>query len=365
MSTDRSVRCLSQLSGASSSRVLNLTAIGLGQLHNDAHGKKPLFQSPVLNNAIILKHRLRADEVDLFTPRRLQATKIIIPFERTNLKAGGQSMFIDQRGFEQLLEEVGHYKNSADMKRDLFVLRIIDHVSSLDPFLLREQMRSNAIDADPTYFEISGADQARMFDYTAAEIGRLTALVDGRSAEKAAMDTSRMVSALLSSEVNERLEPLRATLKIGPEEFREGVFSWRGFIFYKWSLSHFWPNLIKCLREVKSIAPIGRVEAAQSAFFSKSRIGILQGTKYNSDKVRKILSVYDDAYASLIDRHDPGEFRDFLLSAPKLFLEIGEKMGSIIHLTSFWQYRFPAGSPKSAAPEELAAIYEDFMSKFA
>jgi hypothetical protein len=107
MASDRNVRCLSALSGASSNRVLNLTAIGQAQNDNDNYRQKPLLLSRILNNAIILKHRLRADEVDLFVPRRAVATKIIIPFEKADLRAGGRSMFVDQRGFSQLLSEVG------------------------------------------------------------------------------------------------------------------------------------------------------------------------------------------------------------------------------------------------------------------
>src|SRR5271166_4158062 len=124
MSIDRNVRCLSALSGASSSRVLNLTAIGLAQAENKAHSEKPLLLSRILNNSILLKHRLRADEVDMFMHPRALATKIIIPFERSNLKAGGQSMFVDQREFEQLLREVGNYREDVDLKRDLEVLRL-------------------------------------------------------------------------------------------------------------------------------------------------------------------------------------------------------------------------------------------------
>ena len=364
MSVDRSVRCLSALSGASSSRVLNLTTIGQTQTDNAGHRDKPLLLSRVLNNAIILKHRLRADEADLFATRRVLATKIIIPFERANLKAGGQSMFVDQRGFSQLLEEVGNYREPMDLKRDLDVLRLIDHIPSLDPFLLREHLRTNGIDADPSYFEISTADQQRMFDYTAMEIGRLIALANGKGTGARDSSTARMVSALLSTEVNEKLEPLRATLNLNPEEFCEGVFSWRGFIYYKWSLSQFWPNLIKCLREVKTIAPVGRTEPAQREFFNAGKNFIIRGAKDSSDKVRTILSVYDNAYAGLIERRDPGEFREFLLSAPKLFLEIGEKMGAMTHLTSFWQYRFPPGSPKVADPDELTTIFEDFTRSF-
>jgi len=48
------------------------------------------------------------------------------------------------------------------------------------------------------------------------------------------------------------------------------------------------------------------------------------------------------------------------MSAPKLFLDIGDKMGAISHITSFWNYRFPAGAPRAAEAGELIAIFQDF-----
>lgn len=365
MSTDRNIRSLTGLEGAASSRVLNLAAIGRAQAENDGHKTNPLLKSRVLNNAIFLKHRLRADEEGLFQIPRAQATKIIMPFDPANLKAGGHALLIGQRGFKQMLQEVGRYKNPEDLTRDLHVLRVIDKTPSLDPFLLRENLRNEGIAADAAYFDISPADQSKMFEYSAREIGRLTALLgvsDHPSRRSGA--TARMVEALLSSEVNERLEPLRLTLGMNAESFAEGVFSWRGFIYYKWSLEEFWPALLKCLRELKAIAPLGRIDTDQREFFEDSKRQILQGTKFNSDRVRAILGIYDHAYAGLIERADPKAFREFLLSAPDLFLEIGQKMGSMTHLTSFWQYRFPAGSPKSAEPAELETIFQDFTRSF-
>jgi hypothetical protein len=80
--------------------------------------------------------------------------------------------------------------------------------------------------------------------------------------------------------------------------------------------------------------------------------------------VRKVIAVYDEAYASLIERQDPKLFREFLLSAPALFLEIGEKMGAMSHVTSFWQYRFPEGKPANIDPDELTVIFQDFTRSF-
>ena len=364
MAIDRTVRSLSALSGASSSRVLNLSTIALAQAENPNHRLNPFFHSPVINGAIILKHRLRADEMDAFSPHRAIATKVIIPFQKADLRAGGRSFFIGQRFFEDLLRDVGNYGEKLDIKRDLDVLRMVDAVPSLDPFLLREHLRSNGIEPNSSYFSISSADQQRMFEYSAKEIGRLTALAtNGKNGSKGA-STSKIVSALLSSEVGERLEPLRATLRLDPEEFVEGVFSWRGFLYYKWSLEEFWPNIIKVLRDIKTIRPLGKVDAEQAAYLTSVKHGLIMGVKRSSEDVRRVLGVYDEAYSYLIERQDPKQFRDFLLNAPSMFLELGEKIGTMSHITSFWQYRFPTVAPKAADAEELMMIFQDFAQSF-
>jgi hypothetical protein len=358
MTADRSVRSLSALSGASSNRVLNLITIADANADKENYGNAPLFESKTLNNSIILKHRLRADEVDLFVTPRALATKIIIPFQRSDLRMGGQSLFIGQRGFEDLLQDVGNYRDRIEMKRDLDVMRLIDRVPSLDPFLLREHLRCNDIMPDACYFAISSADQQRMYEYAAEEISRLTALAGGKGAKSSS--TGRMVAALLSNEVNEKLEPLRATLSLGPEEFSEGVFSWRGFIYYKWCLEEYWPKLIRALRDIKAIRPIGKVTGEERKTLDDCKNVILRGAKFNNLEIRRVLAIYDNAYAGLIERQDPKMFRVFLLSAPKLFLDIGDKMGAMSHITSFWNYRFPVGAPKGAEVVELIAIFQDF-----
>ena len=47
-----------------------------------------------------------------------------------------------------------------------------------------------------------------------------------------------------------------------------------------------------------------------------------------------------------------------------MFLELGEKLGAISHIVSFWRYRFPPGSPPHIDAEELTAIFQDFSSGF-
>jgi hypothetical protein len=352
----RIYRSLTGLKGASTSRVLNLQAISAQWAAEPAAANAQLFSSPALNSSIIVKHRIRPTEVDLMPRGRSVCTKIIVPFDKSDLRAGGRSFLIGQHYYEDALRDAGQYYGKYNIDRDMRVLKLVDEVPSLDPFLLREKLRSNGITPDPRYFAISQNDQKRMFDYTAGELDRLTDLAGG--SENA---TGKMVSALLSNQVDEKLEPLRLTLSLGQAEFKEGVFSWRGFIYYKWCLSEVWPHLLACLAHLKSIQPVGPVDAEQKTYLKSVRLKILRGAKENNAAVRQLLQIYDDAYTSLISGRDPQQFRKFLLNAPGLFLEIGEKMGVLSHIASFWRFRFPDPERAAVDADELVTILHDFV----
>ncbi|HZQ40957.1 MAG TPA: hypothetical protein VFA87_09190, partial [Rhizomicrobium sp.] len=257
----RIFRSLTALKGASTSRVLNLQAINAQWAQEPVAPAAQLFSSPALNRSIIVKHRIRSTEVDLMPRGRNVCTKVIVPFDGNDLRAGGRSLLIGQHNYLEALRDAGQYYGRYDIDRDMRVLKLVDEIPSLDPFLLREKLRSHGITPDPRYFAISQNDQKRMFDYTAGELDRLTDLAGG--SENA---TSRMVAALLSNEVDEKLEPLRLTLSLGQSEFKEGVFSWRGFIYYKWCLSEVWPHLLACLTHLKALQPVGPVDAEQKAY---------------------------------------------------------------------------------------------------
>jgi hypothetical protein len=359
VANDRTVRFLSALGGASTSRVLNLFRIAADNADNQEYHEKPLFLSPVINKGFLLKHRTRSDETYLFASPRAVATKIIIPFDVTDLRAGGRSLFVDQRGYVETLRAAGNY-SSEKLERDLLVLRLLNAVPSLDPFLLREHLRNNDIDVSPSYFAISEGDQERMHNFVSQEMSQLVALAGSGTGGS----SNRLVSAMLSNQINEKLEPLRLTLGLTGNDFREGVFSWRGFLYYKWSMGRFWPDVMGVLREINAITPHGAVSPEQKVFLQSVRRNIIEMVRDNGQHVNKSLSVYDAAFRDLVANQTPKTFRDFLLSAPYMFLELGEKLGGISHIVSFWRYRFPQGSQSHVDAEELSAIFQDFSSGF-
>lgn len=175
---DRAVRSLEHLkSSASTARVLNLLRVwedhgdsGIdGAVRNSEWADYPLFRTRALNRALIIKHRLRRNETDLFTGRRQVATKVVVPIDDKELKTGGRYVFVNQIGFERvIMAAFGVAPNHPDIE----TLRLIDKLPSLDPFLLREQLRRSGLDPAPCYFSISENDLQRMQAFVRSEIER-------------------------------------------------------------------------------------------------------------------------------------------------------------------------------------------------
>lgn len=55
---------------------------------------------------------------------------------------------------------------------------------------------------------------------------------------------------------------------------------------------------------------------------------------------KRALNAYDEAFASLVNGQ-PEPFRDFLRGAHERFTDLGQDLGAVGHIVSFWSYRFP------------------------
>ena len=358
-----SVRCLSALRDASSARVLNLVAIEKANRENPEYRKAPLFDSPVFNTCLLLKHRLRSDETFLFNDAQAIATKIVIPFDKNDLRLGGTSFLYGQRGFLETMREAGKY-GGRNFERDKTVLDLLDMLPSLDPFLVHEQLEGNGIQVSGCYFDLSKADKLRMHEFASTEISELIQLAingGGTAAKRDFASTARLVSALLSAGAEDQLEPLRVTLMIGADEFRQGVFSWRGFLYYKWSATTLLPKISEVVREISTLLVDRTARPEELSYITSTKRRLVLKMIETVGEVKKLLDIYDGYYAGLVHRGQPQLFRDFLLQAPHMFVELGEKLGGLAHIASFWRFRFPQRRIQPIDPDTVMSLFTDFM----
>lgn len=354
--TDRAIRNLAHLRRtASTARVLNLLNVYNEHQHDPDWIARPLFRSPTLNRSLIIKHRLRRDELDLFRMRRQNATKVVLPIDSTDLRTGGRFVFVGQRHFERMMQEAFGIGREHP---DIATLVLLDRLPSLDPFLLREQLRRAGIELAPCYFSISEADMERMVRFVEDEIRPLVTLSVGYSLA-AVGSARRLAGKILSSDPQDRMEALRETLHLGPDEYEEGIFCWKGFLYYKWVLGSLAADIASVAEAITRVKPVGRTDQTSREYLARGRTVLSVRIQETCQDVALTLKVYDDAYASLTVLGEPTAFRDFLLAAPRLFNSLGDQLGAIQHIVSFWRFRFGPGAA-NVSPEELIDIFMDF-----
>jgi hypothetical protein len=354
----REVRDLNALRRTGSSgRVINLTSVEETSATDPEYLTQPLFLNRTLNTAFLVRHRLRSDERYVFDVAPVSATKIIVPFDNEDLSLGGRSMFVGQRAWHDILHDL--CGNVTDLERDARVLTLINQLPSLDPFLVREHLRRHEFEVARCYFGISPGDHERMQAFAKGEVSKLVELAFG-SSKNAANDTARLVEILLSNSTDERFEPLRQTLGLEGEAYKEGVFSWKGFLYYKWVLADLWPRLQEVVHELKHIPLSGKRDFELTRYVDMARPRLTTAIHKRRREVLDTLAVYDEAYGELTEQQNPAAFRDFLLQAPRLFFSLGERIGGIAHVASFWRYSFPIPNSAPVSLPVLAEVLQEF-----
>jgi len=343
----------------STSRVLNLPSVWRRHHETRDYWENPLFQHPTLNRAFLIKHTLRDTELGLFPCQRQSATKLLVPIDPANLRLGGRYLFLGQKGYEGQLNDLLGGDAQAH-RRDRELLAVLDQIPSLDPFLMREQLRRHGIEAARCYFEVSEGDMKRMFGFVRSEIKPLVTIAFG-DAEGEANVTS-FVTKLLSSPVDSELHTLQRTLGIDDREFEEGMFCWKGFLYYKWTLAETMPGVHHVLKQLATMEPEGQPGSDELALLARARAHLKRSIGLAAGTVRETVGVYDGAYAKLTRLGRPLAFREFLLEAPLLFETLGRSLSALNHIQSFWGFRFPDGDVPKATVEELLTILSDFQA---
>ena len=354
-----SIRSLIHLeNSASTARVLNLLSNWRRHKDKPEYAAQPFFQSKALNRAMILKHQLKRDELDLFDHPRLSATKVVFPVDPTDLRAGGNIALIGQRHFNQMLEGVTG-QNSESGARDLSLLKLLDGLPSFDPFLLREELKRNGYETATCYLELTDADLKKIFAFAQSEIEPLVRMSLGGGAGLATQ-TAKLVEKIFANNLDSEIQVLRQVLRLNETEFVEGIFCWKGFIYYKWveqGVAAASPTVARTILQTK---PLGKQDTSIREKLNKVRDILVDRMRSSSKSVKDSLDTYDNAYAELTAKTNPVPFREFLLSAPARFAELGERLGVLQHITSFCQFRFPPSERVMIGAEELLDILNDF-----
>ncbi|MGH6957818.1 MAG: hypothetical protein ACREEW_14225 [Caulobacteraceae bacterium] len=341
---------------SSSARVLDLVSIEKDAAANPAHRARPLFSHPVLNRTIVVKHHPAPGEVEFGQTSGPIVTKVIFAFDPGDLDLGGQFIVVGDPDLAGQLARHLDYR-AADMGRDLAILRLIDRLPTLDPFLLREALLAKKIDAAPCYFRLSPTDRSQMREFVAHQVETLIdvcfagALVSPEQAK-------RLSDLILASGDSPELAPLRRALRMETEQFAQAMFCWKAVLYYRWRSRTLAPQIAATRRAIESI-DVSRFDIDTARYVSAA-IDRLTDLMHDCERrIAEMFRIYEAVFTDLTTQRTPEPFRRFLIDGPRLFARLGERMGRLEQLVSYWAYQFPEKRLQSLAPE---AVYDGLRS---
>ena len=355
MSANRNLELIKK--SGSTSRILNLHLIYELNQGNEEFKTNALFKNPRLNRSMIIKHTTRASESYLFEKKRVSSTKVVLPFAHNDLRIGATNVFIGQRHFRQALTDiVGGYQTQESINSDAQLLTLLDGLPSLDPFLLRERLKLLGNNVARCYFQISDADLAKMQAFVGGEIQKLIDKAFSDTPLSTGALSGQMAQKILSDENTEQLAPLKATLGLSGSEWNEGVFCWKGFLYYKWCFNTQVNRIAETLSGMQELDMV-RCDFATKQIVREMRDRGRETIRHRVKKVAELLQTYDTAFKAMADDGNPSAFRKFLLDSPQLFIEIGDNIGIVSHISSFWEFK--VGRRSVLEGSELLDVFKE------
>jgi len=347
--------------GGSTSRVIDLVSIKERFWDTLGWATDPMFRISRLNRGFVVKHTLRAWERDHLGGDRTSATKVIIPISDKDLDLGGHSIFVEDPQFERKLAEhlgvtVDHFEFSQDVAR----LRALAELPSFDPYLLHEFFRRAGEHIDTCYFVISDDELRRITEYVAGQIDTLVRKAVGGGGDAATLSKSKkLAKVLFEDEDSPQLVVLRDALRMTAQEYRDGVFGWKGTLYYSWRSSECYAELAAFLKDIKSLRVIGLSGEDRAEMRTiLSSITDLSMSRWNRLKGR--LDTYHDEFNTFVQRGDPAALKSFMTRAPELFVEMGEDIGRLQHVSSYWKFWTRGRRGQSMSAQEAFDILPDF-----
>jgi hypothetical protein len=259
--------------------------------------------------------------------------------------------------FEFSIDLDGH---DPDDQRDITLLKVLERLPSLDPFLLKTVIERLEYDVDPRYFDISEEDWRRIRAFVVQEFSPLAeAAFEGSGRTE---DQARQIADKLweGSDVS-YLEPICKILNISDNSVADIMFSWKGVLFYKYvaltlekrteAMMHGLTNLtVTALNNMQDQRYIDRI----TNDFVESFIYLLNDT---NEMIEKYNIIYHNDF---IKNKSGAALRELLESAPILFASLGAAIGSASHACSYWEYQFGDDGVSRCTKENFIAMIEDF-----
>ncbi len=355
------VEQLSRMLQAGSSRVINCAALHRNVLADGGAPGQFLFKTRDLNNAIFMKETYPDDDMRESASKPV-GTKVFFSYSEKADLDGGRSIFLNDRNLRTALQfqaGMSDSPESEEAEADLKVLKILDDLPSVDPFLFRERMEAEGHDPHPGYFEMTAAEFGRVRDHVMKQFQPIVETAfEGVTDANRASYLKTLVNKLWDANDMDALKPLIQAMRIKESDAPDTLYAWKGVIYYEHIFARrqeIWKDFANWLntesRPLDSMPP-----AAQATL--NDRVGQWRKLYQKRWKaVHLMLADYRNSYEMLFrDHKSPEPFIEFLHKAGNRFFQIGDSMSRIDHSIDLWRTYVGDSSMRYLRFEQLNSL---------
>ncbi len=270
-------------------------------------------------------------------PERPIETAIYVPYDSEQIGAGGYGIYLRQREFERLLKDhvgIDFETKSEAFERDVAILRLIDSVPSLDPFLLKSALLKYSADIHPAYFAISESEEESIKSLIASKVNPIVARALGlKDVADVNERSQRFLQALWDPSMPEA-KLFVSAFGISGDQATLIFEGWKGVTFYEHTFTRNLHQVAGVLRWLTSndatpldIREFKHYKDQQDMF----RQAVVKKLRNLISNVNGIFAEYTECHGQFLHGGDAKPFRNFLAGVYRRYWVLGYCSMAVLH----------------------------------
>lgn len=304
------------------------------------------FRNKPMNRLVLIKDAV--PETDPRSSTSSIGTKLYFPFNENDIYEGGRTIFVHDKHLEHAFaENFGETGLKPDLLADdTKILRVLDQLPSLDPFLMKDALRNNGFDINPAYFEVGKELWNEIETYILQSFEPLVQAAYPGSTIDSDERARVLVQKIWEGRDLDTLRPLAAAFKLPAGHELDIFAAWKGINFYAFQFDRAKPLMMEMMTWFKDLQiPAGVLSAAER----KELMGNLDEAKNQLraewQLADNIIRDYRNSYDKLFRKKEGADdFMAFLKRSHKAYWDIGNALGKTSHASYCWNAmskRFP------------------------
>jgi hypothetical protein len=303
---------------------------------------KMLFDIRALNFSVFIKEPAKT-QPGMFAPAQHKTlrTRLFIPYNRERPGEGGVSIDSRDPRIDEALKNVAGLDRQArpdSYEHDKKIIRLLDELPSLDPFLLKDRFRQADVEVPAAYLHIQPEEWEAIRTFVHNQFRIVAHVIFPGEAHQMDEKAEQLTQQLWDLRDFSHLSAVVKVLGLDPNRTEQIFYSWKGVIYYDYDLERLRPQISALFTWFdQGSNPKDFCKPEVERELARARTAIKNRIKVAIAETEKHLKSYHKSFDLFFrEKKTASEFVTFLESAPKNFYSLGESLSKLSHSIVLW-----------------------------